>query len=147
MFDLIERRCLDGDSLLDQPVKQLPPVFGTATIEPEGKFVQVGTQLEFGKTAVMDSQKPTLEQGRRMMDSWHKPGGFFPALFGNSCPMNISQLGHVHVDGQSVRDDHRAGSDGFLDERHQVFLGGVRDMLNPNSAGSMPTDFRGDYYQ
>lgn len=147
MFDLIERGRLNCDRLLSEPVEQLPPVFGTATIEPKGEFVQVAAQLEFGKASMVDSQKPALEQGRGVMDSGHKLGGFFAVLFWNSRPMNIPQLGHVHVDRQSIRDDHRAGNDGFLDERHQVFLGGVRDMLNSNSAGSMPANFCGDYYQ
>ena len=54
MFDLIERRCLDGDGLLGQPIKQLAPVCGTAPIEPKDKFVQIRTQLKFGKAAMVN---------------------------------------------------------------------------------------------
>lgn len=147
MLDLIERRCLEDDCLLEQPVKQLPPVCGTAAIESEGEFVQVIAQLKFGKAAMMNPKKPTLEQGSGVMDSWHKLGSRFLSTFGHFRPIYIAQLGYVHVDGQPIRDDHRAGNYGFLDERHQVFLGGVRNLLNPNSASSGATDLRSDNYQ
>src|SRR5208283_867419 len=111
MFDLIERRYLDGDGLLGQPVKQLSPVYGTTAIEPKDEFVQVEAELKFGKAAMMDSQKPALEQRSGVMDSWHKPGSFFSPVFWHLRQMTIPQLGHVRVDGQPIRDDHRAGNE------------------------------------
>src|SRR5208283_1787261 len=83
VFDLIERRCLDGDGLLSKAVEQLPPVCGTSAVETKDELVQVIAQLKFGKAAVMNSQKPAFEQGSGVVDSRHEPGGFFASVFGN----------------------------------------------------------------
>ena len=62
MFDLIERRYLDGDRLLDQSIKHLPPVCGATPVEAKNELVQIVAQLAFGEASMMDPQKPPFEQ-------------------------------------------------------------------------------------
>jgi len=61
--------------------------------------------------------------------------------------MGITELGDVHVDWQAISNHNRSRSYGFLNESHQMLLGGVRDLLETNSSNAFATDFGGDQDQ
>lgn len=61
--------------------------------------------------------------------------------------VDITQLGYVYVDRQPI--GYYDGSLGYylLDERQQVFLGGVRNRLEPDSPYPFASDFGSNHNQ
>ena len=124
-----------GDSLLDEPKKQLAAAAGSAAVEAEGELVEIIIQVFETDRPLMGAQQPALEQRDNPMDPWKRIGRRLPGISVRGRPMAITPPAQGLVSHPSVRVHNAARFDGVPYKREQTRRRGVGDTPHPD-----PTD-------
>ena len=129
---LIVRDWGDFYSLLEEAIEEHAAGWGTATIEPERKFIQIIAQVFMTNSTLMSPHQPSLEERHDPMDSRQKLArGFLVSAEGTEF-MDITFRSQRNVAQPPVSMDYTPRFDRFFHEGDQTFCGSIWYPLHPN---------------
>jgi len=132
--------------LLHEAVKELPPMGREATVESEGKLLQVVGQMLARNASLVDAKKPPLEEGGDAVHPWQKRLAFRGFSSARSRFMNIAGILHMGVGKPAVSYDRRGWGHRLLNESSQLIMGPTGYDLKTKTPHALISNLDGSGY-
>lgn len=130
------------DGVLDRPVEEHPSMRGRPAVKPEGEFFKIGWKMFLGNPAVVNSKKPSFQQGSDTVYPWQQRLRRLFALPGQyRWAVVVAKRPKAIVAPPPIGQHLRSGLDHALNEIFQALRGIARNLLE-----SYPARPRSPYF-
>lgn len=136
---------MHSNALFDQAKEEHAAMGGLATVEPEGKFVQVSLQVVFFAGALMRAHQPALNQCCHAVYARQNLIGFLTGALNRCAMMNVIVFSCARIGIQSIGVNCGAWLDVFLDKLLERFCFRVGNNLQATASKTFWREqFNGD---
>src|SRR6266545_2748080 len=142
--ELRERRRLELDSLLEEPVEEQATVVGAAAVEAEGELVEVVVELLRPHRALMGAEQPALQERGDAVDTRHRHVRGIAGRVEAVPFVRVAGLGDAVVAGVAVAADDAAGLDQIFDRGEEAVGARVGNRSEAHTTHAAPALLHGD---